>query len=558
MRLLQFLLGISRKTVILAVLFGVLGGVSSTALLALVSQALTEENPSSAALVWGFLGLCLLMPVTRFASDFLLTRLGQEGVFKLRMKLCRQILSAPLRQLEELGAHRLLATLNDDIVAITSALFIIPTLCINTAIALGCMIYLGWLSGYVLLVLLGFLVLGVLSYQLPITRGMRLFKLARECGDELYKSFRALTEGIKELKLNQRRREAFLDDVLETTASSMRRHNVAASTFFIAATSWGNVLFFIFIGTILFLVPRVAVIDSAARVASTLTILYLITPLDIIMNTLSSLSRANVALNKIETLGLTLSAQENNRGRALPRAVQTPPPRLEMRGVTHAYHRERENSSFILGPLDLTFAPGELVFLTGGNGSGKTTLIKLITGLYLPEAGEIRLDGKAVTSEMRDDYREQFATVFSDFFLFESLLGLDSAGVDDRALEYLKQLHLDHMVRVHDGALSTTALSQGQRRRLALLVAYLEDRPFYVFDEWAADQDPYFKDIFYYQILPELKARGKTTIVISHDDRYYPVADRIIKLENGSISDGATVYQEPILFAHDAPTKAPV
>jgi putative ATP-binding cassette transporter len=265
------------------------------------------------------------------------------------------------------------------------------------------------------------------------------------------------------------------------------------------------------------------------------------------------LSRANVALNKIETLGLTLASQETEQRLALPASTETetPPPSLELRGVTHAYHRERENSSFTLGPINFTFESGELIFLTGGNGSGKTTLIKLITGLYLPEAGEVRLDGQPVTPATLENYRQHFATVFSDFYLFESLLGVDSPEVDARALEYLKQLHLDHKVQIRDGALSTTALSQGQRKRLALLVAYLEDRPFYVFDEWAADQDPHFKDIFYYQILPALKARGKTVIVISHDDRYYPVADRVIKLENGSISDDTpTGYHEPALVAH--------
>jgi putative ATP-binding cassette transporter len=68
-----------------------------------------------------------------------------------------------------------------------------------------------------------------------------------------------------------------------------------------------------------------------------------------------------------------------------------------------------------------------------------------------------------------------------------------------------------------------------------LLTAYIEDRPIYVFDEWAADQDPFFKRVFYYNFLPELKARGKAVLVISHDDRYYNVADRIIRLDCGSV-----------------------
>jgi len=221
----------------------------------------------------------------------------------------------------------------------------------------------------------------------------------------------------------------------------------------------------------------------------------------------------------------------------------------------HSYHREQDDSHFVLGPIDLSFHRGELVFLVGGNGSGKSTLAKMIAGLYPPEAGEIRLDGQLISDKSRDEYRQLFSAVFSDFYLFDDLLGLHHADLDGQAEEYLTQLHLNHKVKVKNGTLSTTAVSQGQRKRLALLTAYLEDRPFYLFDEWAADQDPVFKDVFYTQLLPELKARGKTILVISHDDRYFDAADRLIKLDYGKIvSDTAatsltapTTIETPVL-----------
>jgi putative ATP-binding cassette transporter len=112
---------------------------------------------------------------------------------------------------------------------------------------------------------------------------------------------------------------------------------------------------------------------------------------------------------------------------------------------------------------------------------------------------------------------------------------LEAPKLDDKAREYLVKLQLNHKLDVKEGVLSTTQLSQGQRKRLALLTAFLEDRSIYLFDEWAADQDPTFKQTFYDSLLPELKARGKTVIVISHDDRYYDVADRLIKLEDGKL-----------------------
>jgi putative ATP-binding cassette transporter len=210
----------------------------------------------------------------------------------------------------------------------------------------------------------------------------------------------------------------------------------------------------------------------------------------------------------------------------------------------HNYPSEEKDEGFMLGPIDLTLRPGELVFFIGGNGSGKTTLAKLLLGLYAPEAGEIRLDGAVITEENRDHYRQLFTAVFSDFYLFDSLLGIETPQLDEQALGYLKRLQLTQKVQVNDGVLSTTNLSQGQRKRLALLTAYLEDRSIYLFDEWAADQDPLFKQVFYYELLPELKAQGKTVLVISHDDRFYEVGDRIIKLEYGKI-----VYDQPVVPA---------
>jgi putative ATP-binding cassette transporter len=218
---------------------------------------------------------------------------------------------------------------------------------------------------------------------------------------------------------------------------------------------------------------------------------------------------------------------------------------IELVGAAHAYEREGEEKSFTLGPMDLALRPGELVFMVGGNGSGKTTFAKLLTGLYTPESGEILLNGKPVDDLMREHYRQHFAVTFSEFYLFERLLGLDHIGLDERARVYLSELQLAHKVTVQNGQLSTTELSRGQRKRLALLTAYLEDRPIYVFDEWAADQDPQFKEIFYHHLLPELKARGKTALVISHDDRYFGVADRILKLEDGQlVADEVVVHPQ--------------
>jgi putative pyoverdin transport system ATP-binding/permease protein len=483
-----------------------------------------------------FIGLCVLLPVTRFIAEVLLIRLGQGALVDLRMRLSRQILAAPLRQLEEIGAARLLAVLSDDVPTITNALLAVPILCINIAIVIGSLVYLGWLSWLVLLAVLFFMVIGIATYQLPVIKAMHHLRLAREQGDALFSHFRALTDGAKELKLHSQRRDAFLTQTLKATSQNFRRHNVKGMVILTAANSWGQILVFVVVGLVLFALPVIRGASAETMTGYTLVLLYLMTPLQVIMTTLPNLSRANVSLRKVEELGLTLSSESQEVISDRQIGTGSAWASLEMVNVTHAYQREGEDSNFILGPIDLTLTPGELVFLVGGNGSGKTTLSKLLVGLYSPEDGEVRLNDALITDKNREVYRQHFSVVFSDYFLFDSLLGLDAPDLDDNARKYLSLLRLENKLKIQDGVLSTTDLSQGQRKRLALLTAYLEDRSIYVFDEWAADQDPLFKEIFYYQLLPELKARGKTVVVISHDDKYYHVGDRIIKLDDGKLS----------------------
>jgi putative pyoverdin transport system ATP-binding/permease protein len=343
-------------------------------------------------------------------------------------------------------------------------------------------------------------------------------------------------EGTKELKLHANRRVDFLSQDLETTADSVQNYNVTATDIFAFTGSLGLVLMFLPIGIAVIVAPLWGNLPVSVLSGAALTLIFSLTPLRIILNSMPELVKASVALEKINSLGLSLSAQMTETETAsIPLSSKAEGLSFELIDVTHTYKHERDSSCFTLGPIDLAFNPGELVFIIGGNGSGKSTLVKLITGLYVPEDGSIRMNGTTITPDNRERYRQNFSAVFSDFYLFDRLLGLDQSDLDPQTQDYLVRLQLDHKVQVKDGVLSTTALSQGQRKRLALLTAYLEDRPIYVFDEWASDQDPVFKEIFYSQLLPELRNRGKTVLVISHDDRYFDCADRIVKLDYGKV-----------------------
>ncbi|MES1024502.1 cyclic peptide export ABC transporter [Gloeocapsa sp. BRSZ] len=535
MNLIWLLLRASWVNVAIAVLTGLISGGCSARLIALINSAVNQQSTHS--LLWYFIGLAVVALLTSVISQVLLISLAQEAVYHLRLRLSQGILSSPLRHLEELGASRLLATLTEDVRTLSNTIFVIPFLCIDIAIIAGCLIYLGWLSGVVFLIVIVFLGTAIASTQFMLTQARKFLSLAREEEDKLFKHFRAITEGIKELKLHAQRRQAFLSDELQISAATSRDYNLTAFKTFAIATSWGNLLFFTIVGLLIFVLPQLTSVSTSTLSAYILTITYLLVPFQNILERLPALFRANVALHKIEKMGLALASQKeihNSLGLST-----THWNKLELDRVTHTYRSDREDSHFVLG-LSLTFHRGQLVFIVGGNGSGKSTLAKIITGLYIPESGNIRLDDKLINEDNLEWYRQHFSVIFSDFFLFDRLLGLETNSLDRQAKEYLEKLQLNTKVQVKNGLLSTTALSQGQRKRLALLTVFLEDRPIYLFDEWASDQDPYFREIFYNQLLLNLKQRGKTIIVISHDDRYFHLADRVIKLDYGKLEYDST------------------
>lgn len=535
MKLLSFLFQHCRSMLAITVAAALISGACNAGLIALINHVLNDPQRhltlTFTASIFGLLVFGKL--VTGFISQLCLIRHSQQAVAELRRHLVQRILAVPLRRLEQVGASRVMVTLVDDVNRLMTALFAFPTTAVNSAILLGGAVYLALLSWHMLLALGVLIILGACCYRLFISSGFRSLVHAREAEERLYGHFRTLTDGIKELKLHRQRRVAFLHEGVQASTGDFQRHTVAAETRFMLAHNWSHFLFYLLVGLILFFMPTRGEADLKTLSGYVLTVLYLMGPLAGVMSSMAVFSRADVALRKIETIGLSLGADAGE----VPAAVGADATfsRLEFKGIAHTYRNEQSDEKFVLGPVDLSFRRGELVFVVGGNGSGKSTLAKIVTGLYPPEAGRILVDGREITDANRDEYRQLFSTVFADYHLFETLLGINSPEMELQAEEFLAQLHLNHKVKITGGRLSTTALSSGQRKRLALLTAYLEDRPFYVFDEWAADQDPLFKEIFYRQLLPELKHRGKTILVITHDDRYFDAADRILKLDYGQL-----------------------
>ena len=550
MRLFLFLLRASRWTLLAALAASLTSGFGSALMVSLINDALRVPRDQLGAVGLRFAGIALTVLVTRWASETLFARLSQRTLANMRMHLSRLMLEAPYRHIEVHGSARLLAVLVDDVRTVSDFFVALPNFTMHGAVVIGCLVYLGLLSWQVFAFAIVFTLLGAIGYHFAHVRALAHLRESRLEQDQLFKHFRALCDGAKELRMHRPRRRAFLTQLLSGSIERVRAHHTRGMTIYAASESWGTLMFFVFIGLVLFVFSRILEVPADVMSGYALIFLYMVLPMDAVLMAIPSINRTRIALERVEqgTAGLVnqkptaMIDDRDDRDDDEPARFDS----LRLAGVTHAYHREQEDRAFLLGPIDLEIRRGELVFLIGGNGSGKTTLAKLLVGLYAPESGEVILNGRAVGDADRDSYRQLFSAVFSDFYLFEKLLGLEGGsggdgsaggprGIDAQARKWLQELQLDRKVSVERGVLSTTELSQGQRKRLALLVAYLEDRPFYVFDEWAADQDPTYKAIFYERLLPDLRARGKTVLVITHDDRYFDLADRCLMLDAGQL-----------------------
>jgi len=529
--LITFFFRLSPLRMTLAIVAGALSGLTNVLFIAVLAQVLRDNSSGSVA--WKFFGLCAAMLVGRLVSERALIHLSQNTVYELRMQLCRQIIKVPLRDVETLGSHKLLATLTDDVNTLTNAGMAIPAFCTSLAIVTGCLAYCLTLSPVVFGAVIIVVSLGIVTYKLIARTAAMYLKLAREGQDTLMAHFRTLINGGKELRLHLPRRLRLLS-ALEVTGRTLHRYSRQATFRYAWAGTGSATLYFLLIAVLVFVLPnQLGAAKGSILTGAVLALLAMRGSVETLVGFTPHLMRAEVALKKIERLGTSLAKLI---------VVEPPPPNLpqpafasiDWSGVTYSYVRD-DGTSFTLGPIDLQLRAGELVIVSGGNGSGKTTMGKLLTALYLPDAGDVRLNGVTVSDANRELFRSYFSAVFSDYHLEAELPPPHGPELDRRATAILATLQLDAKVRVEQGRISDIDLSQGQRKRLALLVALLEDRPVYLFDEWAADQDSTFRRLFYHDILPDLKARGKTLVVISHDEQYYDVADRVIYLNEGRI-----------------------
>lgn len=519
---------------------GIVGGAGSVAIIAAVNANLLKgtDSPwsSSPAAVVLLVLLCL---AGRLTSNLVLIRLAQNTVYEIRSRLGAQIGTVPLRKLEALGAHTVLSAVTEDVAVIAEVAIALPNVCINVAVVVTCTIYLWWLSQSIAYAYVFAAAVGIALYAISWRAAGDELGIARLCYDALAESFSAAVFGAKEAKLCALLQRWHLNEASKA-AKGVCDHLIAGLTRFGIVSTGNDALAYALVLVVIcgVLAKMGAPLRPGTMSAVVLVLLVLKAPLDGILGVIPNVRRARVSMARIQEIGLGLA--ESTAATELPCVF---PPRtevflesLELIGVTYDYGNSNPDSGRI-GPVDVCLRTPEIVFVVGRNGSGKSTIAKLLTGLYYPSNGYVRVNGMLIHPGEFEQLRSLWAAVFSDYHLCRKLPCNPDSEMDMIANEYLHLLDLGGTVSVRNGMLSTIEVSQGQRKRLALLGALLQHRSLYMFDEWASDQDLAFRGMFYRKILPGLRDQGKTAIVITHDEEYFDIANRILVVEKGRIQE---------------------
>ena len=398
-----------------------------------------------------------------------------------------------------------------------------------------CLIYIAWLVPIALFFAIIAISCGVAIYL----RQNKYIKVnvieAREAEVEFADMLRGLISGFKELKVNYAKRTGFQNDIVVISERAKKAKIKVAQ---LQTISFLTTQLFIFtlIAIVIFVLPSMMSIDETVIFQFFAAILFLIGPIENLLSAYQKIEQANISYEQVSEFSKALKDNVTEMDVYVPSGEKLDFQKITLDEICFEYSSHSSDDSFTIGPINLNINKGEILFIVGGNGTGKTTLLKLITGLYTPTSGTILINDNRLTLENQQQYRELFTTIFDDFYLFRTLYGLDN--VDHDSIKHMmKRLEIDSKTSLNGREFTTIELSWGQKKRLAYLITYLDNRDIYVFDEFAADQDPVFKMYFYYTILPELKKSGKTVIAVTHDDNYFGACDRLVKMEDGHFID---------------------
>ena len=519
------------------VAMAVLSGLCNAALLAIINagaQSASYERLNARYLGLFGVSIALFILAQRYIFGHS-SEIFERVVERIRIRLSDKVRTAELIALEHIGKSEIYARITQQTSIISQSQMALVAAGQASLMIVFSAMYIASLS----VLAFGLTVLMVaVGASIYLSREQETFRYIDRSSRKEVELFDAIThtlDGFKEVRLSTPRSEGLAEHIREVSGE-LRGLKVRTDALYNGNYIFATSFFYVLIGIVTFLLPRLVPTYTTVITSVSAAILFMIGPLSTLVSGIPAYTKADIAARHIAAVERELDRYSATGARAADERPQpfSATPELRVREVEFSYLDREGRTLFSVGPLNLTVPAGEILFIVGGNGSGKSTLLKLLTALYQPDHGTVLAGGVPVTPGNVQSYRELFAVIFADFHLFDRLYGM--AGVDEsRVAELLRRVRIDDKTSFSGGRFTNLDLSTGQKKRVALVAALLEDKPIYVFDEWAADQDPEFRRYFYEELLGEIRGSGKTVVAVTHDDRWFHVADRVVKMEYGVI-----------------------
>jgi putative ATP-binding cassette transporter len=436
--------------------------------------------------------------------------------------------------------------LNSDVNALSGTSYGIIDFFVSIVMAFSILIYMASISISLFLATVITSVLGVFLYSKSQKKVSASFAEAIELESVYMRKANALLDGFKEIFMDRGKGKDIFDRDLHSVSERSKSVNLRAQTSMMNGQVAVQMLFYLLITFVLLMATRIESLSAGEIVKYIFTLLFLVGSISTIVTQLSSLARATASYKHLTQICEDLENEQRSSYFSSDHSGLDTFIFLKMKDIEFLY--EQSSDRFRIGSFDFSISRGEVVFIYGGNGSGKTTFINLLMGVYDLKTGQILYNDEIVKSRSLEKYRMNFSFVASDYYLFDELYGINEVDLEMWNY-YLVLFELEGLLTLEGKKLSTVNLSTGQRKRLALIVALQEKKPILVLDEWAADQDPLFRKKFYLEILPFLKTKGFTIIAITHDDRYYYCADRLLHMEEGLLkNEDLKLFQNKVLL----------
>ncbi|MDH5547998.1 MAG: cyclic peptide export ABC transporter [Gammaproteobacteria bacterium] len=529
----------NRKQLVTLAIVSLIGGGLNASFLVLITKVLSLEGGVEK---YGWLAFVLICGFTLYVRHYHRTfavKVAMRISNALRIRMADLIKSCSAEYRNKGSKADLLVIVTQDVQTISQFILAIPTLLSNLALVLGAAFYIIYISEASLyMAMIASIAAGGIVYFRIMSRTTPLFRKIRAQQRKFLGYFDDLINGYKELKTKPRYGELIRDRHIKCATIEMADLQVKAASKHSHSMNITQFLIYFLIGYILFVYPNLAdtAFDTSTMVTYVVVVLFAAAPFETILGIFPQFKHAGVSAKRISQLEQELVEHNEFSGKKESgQGVFDDLKELNLVNVAYQYNTNSSGKRFSIGPINITIRKGEVLLIAGKNGSGKSTLSKIINGLYSASRGDVYWNEHKLVSEDILTYRSHYATVFSDYHLFEETFNVYDLE-KHKDSEWLDVLEIKSIVlELLENRIRSSEMSQGQKRRLAIFVMLLENRPVYIFDEPGADLDPDFKDVFYYRIVRKLRSQGKTIIIVSHDSHYFNIADRVIEMANGKV-----------------------